>query len=362
LKNKEPLVIQDQGSFSAGGIAIHSEGQFDPNNPPDPFTPPADPFAENHNGQSLHGDNAHVFYQIPQNPRELPLVFLHGGFQTAKCWQTTVDGREGFQNIFLRRNFSVYLVDQPRRGAAGRSTVPNIVPAILEDETQFNIYRFGLWPNFYEGVQFPPDHKLWDEFLLSVTNNHGPYDAAVITDAMSAVFDKVGDGILITHSQSGGLGWLAAARNPHIKAIVSYEPGSCFLFPEGEVPETKTTCLPWNVLPASGAPMEDFLKLTKIPIIIYYGDNIASEPDKDLGRDHWRVRSEMAQLFVDKVNAYGGDATLVKLPEIGIYGNTHFIFSDLNNLEIADLLSQWLHEKGFDLTKHPISPNLSKER
>ncbi|MFR5879950.1 MAG: hypothetical protein ACLUEQ_03600 [Cloacibacillus evryensis] len=40
--------------------------------------------------------------------------------------------------------------------------------------------------------------------------------------------------------------------------------------------------------------------------------------------------------------------TLVHLPEIGIRGNTHFPFSDLNNIEIADLLSKFLKEKGLD--------------
>ena len=44
----------------------------------------------------------------------------------------------------------------------------------------------------------------------------------------------------------------------------------------------------------------------------------------------------------------GGDATLVHLPEIGIRGNTHFPFSDLNNVRIADLVSKFLAEKKLD--------------
>jgi hypothetical protein len=43
-----------------------------------------------------------------------------------------------------------------------------------------------------------------------------------------------------------------------------------------------------------------------------------------------------------------GDATVVHLPEIGIHGNTHFAFSDLNNVEIADELSKFLKKKGLD--------------
>jgi hypothetical protein len=40
--------------------------------------------------------------------------------------------------------------------------------------------------------------------------------------------------------------------------------------------------------------------------------------------------------------------TLVHLPEIGIRGNTHFPFSDLNNVQIADLMSEFLKKKGLD--------------
>ena len=66
------------------------------------------------------------------------------------------------------------------------------------------------------------------------------------------------------------------------------------------------------------------------------------------GPDHWRTRLHMARLWAEAVNRRGGDVTVVHLPEIGIRGNTHFPFSNLNNIEIADLLSVWLHEKGLD--------------
>ena len=62
--------------------------------------------------------------------RRLPLVMWHGAGQSAKTWETTPDGREGYQNIFLRRGFAVYLLDQPRRGKAGRSAVAGTVAAV----------------------------------------------------------------------------------------------------------------------------------------------------------------------------------------------------------------------------------------
>jgi hypothetical protein len=56
----------------------------------------------------------------------------------------------------------------------------------------------------------------------------------------------------------------------------------------------------------------------------------------------------MAALFVEAVNSHGGDAQLLHLPDMGVTGNTHFPISDLNNLEVADLLSHYLREQGLD--------------
>ena len=101
-------------------------------------------------------------------------------------------------------------------------------------------------------------------------------------------------------------------------------------------------------LAAEAVPLEEFKKLTRFPILIYYGDNIPTEPTERRGEDNWRVRLAMAKLWVEAINRHGGDATLVHLPEIGITGNTHFPFSDLNNVQIADLVSTFLEEKKLD--------------
>jgi hypothetical protein len=90
------------------------------------------------------------------------------------------------------------------------------------------------------------------------------------------------------------------------------------------------------------------MQLTKIPILITFGDNIPEQPVANPGQDNWRVRLAMARLFRDAVNRRGGDVTLVHLPELGIRGNTHFPFSDLNNLQIADLMSKFLEQKKLD--------------
>jgi hypothetical protein len=174
-----------------------------------------------------------------------------------------------------------------------------------------------------------------------------PFDTEVITSAVSALFDKTGPAILVTHSQSGGPGWITAMKNPNVRAIVAYEPGSGFVFPEGEVAAPMPSAA--GPLGGVGVPLSDFLKLTKIPIVIYYGDNIPEQPTADRGKDNWRVRLAMARLFLEAVNRRGGNVSLVHLPEIGIRGNTHFPFSDLNNLQIADLMSYFLKKKNLDI-------------
>jgi hypothetical protein len=53
-------------------------------------------------------------------------------------------------------------------------------------------------------------------------------------------------------------------------------------------------------------------------------------------------------LYVERVHRHGGDATLVHLSERGVTGNTHFLMSDLNNVEIADPIAEWLAGKTLD--------------
>lgn len=328
-----PLTIREQGSFAVGGTVVTNPGTFDPYKP----TP---------DGATLHGDHAYVSYQVPVDARRLPLVFWHGAGQFSKTWETTPDGREGFQTIFLRRGFAVYLLDQPRRGNAGRSTVPLAIPATPDDQIWFGMFRFGIWPNYFPGVQRSTDPEALDQFFRSFTPNTGPFDMEVTSNAVSALFTKIGPGVLVTHSQGGGPGWLAAMKNPNVRAVASYEPGSGFVFPEGEVP----AAMPSLTGPLEGVavPLSQFMQLTKIPIVVYFGDNIPEAPSKNPGQDNWRVRIAMARLWRDAVNRHGGDVSLVSLPDLGIHGNTHFPFADLNNVQIADLLSQFLTDKHLD--------------
>lgn len=332
-QQSEPLTVAAQGSFAVGGTVVQTPGTFQNDAPTS-------------EGQSFHGDHLYAFYQVPPDARPLPIVMLHGAYQSGRSWETTPDGREGFQTLFLRRGFPVYVVDQPRRGRAGNSTVPATIEPTPYDQLFFDQFRVGQWPDYFEGVQFDRSPEALEQFFRSVTPNTGDYDAGLVADGMSALIDRIGPSILFTHSQGGGPGWLTAVRNDDVRGIVAFEPGSGFVFPEGEAPEPMPSAA--GTLSPETVPMEDFQKLTRMPIVIYYGDNIPTEPTPERGKDNWRVRLAMAQLWVEAVNRHGGDATLVHLPEVGITGNTHFMFSDLNNVQVADQVSAFLADKDLD--------------
>ena len=135
---KEPIVIDTQGSFAVGGSILQNPGTFNP-------------ITRTPEGQTFHGDHAYITYQKPVDARALPMVFWHGIGQFSKTWETTPDGREGFQSIFLRRGYSVYLITQPRRGNAGRSTVPTTINPVPDEQEWFSTFRLGVWPNFFVG-------------------------------------------------------------------------------------------------------------------------------------------------------------------------------------------------------------------
>ncbi|MFD2135816.1 hypothetical protein ACFSLT_12490 [Novosphingobium resinovorum] len=41
----------------------------------------------------------------------------------------------------------------------------------------------------------------------------------------------------------------------------------------------------------------------------------------------------------------GGQAEMLHPPELGIHGNTHLMMQDRNNLQIADLIIDWMETR-----------------
>lgn len=326
------MLIASQGSFAVGGKVLTAPGAFDPY-----------PIYPGPSGQTLHGDHAYVQYQIPPDARRFPLVMLHGGSTFGKTWESTFDGRDGYQSIFLRRGYPVYIVDRPRSGRAGKMTEGAAFEARFSEQATFCVWRIGVWPQYFPNVQVPRDGEFLNQLFRSQFPTLGPRNHQLTVDALSALFARIGPSVLVTHSFGGIQGWLTALESTNIVGIVAYEPTQ-FVYPAGELPApiTSADAMVASITEDLGVAPEQFSRLAKIPIQIVYGDNVPVEPSRHGGLDLWRVSVPKAKQFVAALRRHGGDAEVLELPSIGLQGNTHCPFSDLNNIAVADAMEHWL--------------------
>lgn len=236
------ISIEKQGSFFAGGV-VQKDAK----------------------GHTNHADHAYVFWQIPLKAYKYPLIFAHGIEQSAKTWQSTPDGREGFDTLFLKEGFGVYLVDQPRHGKAGKSSEEVLLKPSFSDEMWFNHFRLGIYPRFFEDVSFPKDAESLEQFLRQSTPTIAKtQDLEVYARAYVALLERLDNGgILITHSQGGAVGWKVALQSDKIKGIVTYEPGGDLPFPKGEMPELGRTLTRAGTSEGIEISKEEFLQFTK---------------------------------------------------------------------------------------------------
>lgn len=343
-----PIILGDMGSLLFGGRVVTST-----------------------NGDTFHGDHGYAQYFIPAPSRDLPLVLWHGLGQSGRCWETTPDGRDGFWQTFVRREWPVYILDQPRRGRAGRAIVDRnevdvTMPSLDLESAMWSTSRLGNWsppqkPALFPGVKFPDDPAAVEQFLRQQTPSTGPepypdrahreLQAAAVSDLVR----RVDECVLVTHSHSGQYGWVTAMKEPsRVRAIISLEPGE-FAFPDDAAPEdipSEYELLNKFMIPQLVPPAE-FDRLTEMPILILVGDNIASEASNEFGPEVWRIARTRTWQFVEEVNRRGGNAVCLELPTIGITGNTHFLMSDLNSVEIADQMERFLCNHGLDSRDRP---------
>lgn len=123
---------------------------------------------------------------------------------------------EGFRNLFLRRRYPVYVIDQPRRGNAGRSTVAAPISTTPDEQQRFDAFRVGIRPDRFPGVKCSRSPETLEQRFRQMTPITGPFDLEVVSDAGAALLAKIGPAILVTHSQGGGPGWRIAIKgNTH---------------------------------------------------------------------------------------------------------------------------------------------------
>jgi hypothetical protein len=327
LAPTEPLILKQQGSFFVGGRQTQSDATgWDQ-------TPPVSAFGSG----DVTVDQMYVQFQIPvtsSSRRNVPLVFVHGCCLTSKTWETTPDGRMGWYEYFTRLGYPTYLAEQSARARSGfNGTIynevkqgmqpPSAQPFVLTATYQFawSVFRFGpsygvAWPD----EQFPmekvdelfkqvvPDLILTEvpdlaaEFANPTTNN------PTVTN-MAALARDLGGAILVGHSQSSGFPTQAVLKYASgVRGIIQLETG-CF----GNLTHDQITVL------------------AKIPILIVVGDHFSTlQP------------SPACMTELQQINAAGGDMTFIALPTLGLIGNSHMFMQDKNNLEVADIIQNWI--------------------
>jgi pimeloyl-ACP methyl ester carboxylesterase len=315
---KKPLTLASQGSFFVGGEsktlpaaagrggAFGSQGEITIN-------------------------QMYVQYQIPLNgAQHVPVVMVHGCCLSSKTWETTPDGRMGWNEYFVRKDRSVYLADQSSRARSGfdpstlnavragtipPSQLPNVLAAT--HQTAWSVFRFG--PKFGEPFpdgQFPIEavdelYKQMIPDLNSTLPNPNP-----TWKNMAALGVKLNGAVLMGHSESGFFPEEAALIDPSgIKGLISIE------------------------MPCREMKSAEIAALTKIPTLVMFGDHLS---DVQGGPANWNTSFESCQKFVQQLKDKGGDAEMMSLPKMGIKGNSHMLMQDRNNLQLADLIVTWI--------------------
>ena len=330
----------------------------------------------------------YVEYMIPQRLlHPYPVVMVHGGNQTGTNFTGTPDGREGWAQYFVRRGYSVYVVDQVARGrSAYWSQVYGPLP---NSRLSFVEQRFvapeqaPMWPQAHLHNQFPgdgsPGDPSFDQFYASQFPSIAsfPQQQQLNRDALVALLDKIGPAVLLTHSQSGAFGWpVADARPDLVKAILAVEPSGPpvhdieNLGPPGwfkDAERTKISGLgdiPIAYDPPLGPdrklefvradvsirpelvrcwrqqePAHRLVNLVKIPVLIVTSQASYHAPYDDCTAAY--------------LTQAGVPIRHLHLADLGILGNGHMMMIEKNNQAIAAIMLDWL-EAGSP-TSRPVA-------
>jgi pimeloyl-ACP methyl ester carboxylesterase len=313
-----PLSIARQGSLEAGGRVIDCATN-DGGDPNSTRWPPG----------HVVVDNIYATYQYPADQKyPYPILFNSGGGHTARIYDTTPDGREGWLTLFLREGFPTYGVDRVNTGRAGTDicTINAVklgrapvaaLPAINRYAFESSWVTFRWGPRYgepYPDTQFPIEAA--DSYYpQTVSTYRDPEETQKSVAAYAALIDKIGEPVIFqSWSSSGLLGYLTAIERPDkVKAILAIE----------------TSVDAFDKISA-----DKRLVLAKIPIYIVIGD-------------HAEDRVAASRKFQKEMAAIGGHVTVDVLPEDGIFGNGHTMALEKNNKQIMHRMIAWLEGNVF---------------
>jgi pimeloyl-ACP methyl ester carboxylesterase len=320
----DSLLLKEQGSFFVGGRSVYT----------DALTGSTTGFlGTGINTGNITVDQMYVQYQIPEGAdSHVPVVMVHGCCLSSKSYETTPDGRIGWNEYFLRKHRAVYLPDQVSRARSGFDATiyneiklgkrpPSDMPEIRTATHEIAWLGFRFGPS--AGKAFPDEQfpvEAFEEFGKQVIPdlNGGLPSVNPTWTNLSGLAIKLKGAILMGHSESGFFPEQTALINPaDIKAMITIE----------------TACPALN--------SQQIASLAKIPMLVVFGDHLGDVPSSPI---KWQERFDTCQQFVQQVKAAGGDATMMHLPKYGQFGNSHMLMQDKNSNQVADLILKWIDE------------------
>ena len=313
-----PLSLADEGMFFVGGTAVASTH------------PGASPAGPSRAG-TVTVNQMYVHYRVPSRlASPTPIVLVHGGGLTGMSWETTPDGREGWATYLARQGRAVYVVDTPGRGRSGfdatainrakaESSVANLPGNVLmvTAELAWPLFRFGpSHGTAYADTQFPTDAS------AAFAAQGVPFGEATLEGgamataprALAALLDRIGPAVVVVHSLAGPFADALVEMRPSLlKAVVNIEGAQA-------------------IVPSAS----QITAYRNVPVLELFGDHL------DAPVFTGRARYEARKAVVERINQGGGKATLVRLPDVGMKGNSHMLMLDRNNLQVADFVLDWI--------------------
>ena len=314
--------------------------------------------------------------------KPFPLVFIHGTGQTAANWGATPDGRMGWAEWFVGQGWRVCVVDQPLRG---RSAWQPVLDGPLSSISVPHIERlftacseYDDWPQAKLHTQWPggpgkghPGDPAFDQFYASQVGYPGREESEMLGRAAgAALLDRIGEAVLVVHSQAGALGWLIAdARPDRVKALVALEPWGPPYKDEGVVPTgaekpwgLTLTPLTYDPRPSANDPLR-FIRQAEPPEPGLQQGWLQAEPARRLahltgvpvllvtGEASYHVPYD--HCTVSYLRQAGVEVEHMRLLEHGVRGNGHMLMLELNNTEVAALVAGWLDRQFVPAPAHP---------
>ncbi len=351
----KPIVLESSGGFAIGGTVIH--------NPQRP-------------NMTLSCDHGYMEYFVPWTRRATSLVMWHSS--STQVWQNRWDGGEGYKDMFLRRDYPVYLWDGPRVGRANWGCEAAMYVPEYRDQGNFGAWNFGpAYPRWYNDSQFPHDGadanadatvaaEAWSQAVRArYVESDTDANVRLQAQAASVAADsgRVGRDIVYLTNSAGGMRALLTAtlaNGTNIRGIVMYEcMGSVFpndtslavatatnATAAANATVTETPRPHFNVTAGRGGfgpvlvPEADFQKLARLTAIQFvWGDH----------RDDASSYVEQTRRMAELINGYGGNAEVLLLSrDTGLKGSSHIAFADMDNDKVAALLDDFLARNKLD--------------